>query len=597
MDIITLDFETFYDDEYTLKKMTTEAYIRDARFEAHMLACVEEGGTNNGYVVQSQIQSFLDNFDWSQTCVIMHHAQLDGLILSHHYGVKPAFIFDTISMARIAYGPLQKCSLAALAKKFDLPEKTVPYDLFRGKRFAELSKPVLRMMGDGAVHDCALTYAIFKQMLPLVPECELTYIDKTVRTFTEPHLVGDVEWLKRINESEAEKKKTLLDELGITKKDLGSDPILVRLYEHLGVEVEYKVTAKGNRKPAFAKTDEFMQGMAHHENETVVALTEARLGIKSSLTETRSGRLLSMAERGPLCFYLHHAGAHTLRVSGGDKVNQTNFPRGSDLRRTIKAPEGKFLSIKDFRQIELRTLLWLAGDVEKLEKLEAGKNLYVEMAEKIFGRPIDKKTDEEEYTLGKSTVLGCGYNMGVEKFYWSTRARGASVDWELAGTSIKEYRAEYRLVKSLWKEAQAVLELIGRGEEFEWKCFKIKDKKVYAPNGSYMFFDTLQYGRMYDDSDQDEWFMYTRNNKKGKMYGGKLVENLNQFFARCIASDAFARIPSIFPLVMFSFDELVNVVRDEAEHNALITTCQIRPEYAKDIPIEIEGKLDTEYSK
>ena len=33
MDIITLDLETYYDKDYSLRKMTTEAYIRDPRFE------------------------------------------------------------------------------------------------------------------------------------------------------------------------------------------------------------------------------------------------------------------------------------------------------------------------------------------------------------------------------------------------------------------------------------------------------------------------------------------------------------------------------------------------------------------------------------
>ena len=33
MDLVTLDFETYYDRDYSLSKMTTEAYVRDPRFE------------------------------------------------------------------------------------------------------------------------------------------------------------------------------------------------------------------------------------------------------------------------------------------------------------------------------------------------------------------------------------------------------------------------------------------------------------------------------------------------------------------------------------------------------------------------------------
>ncbi len=38
MDVYTLDFETYYDQEYSLSKMTTEDYVRDSRFEVIGLA-------------------------------------------------------------------------------------------------------------------------------------------------------------------------------------------------------------------------------------------------------------------------------------------------------------------------------------------------------------------------------------------------------------------------------------------------------------------------------------------------------------------------------------------------------------------------------
>ena len=33
--VIALDFETFFGADYTLSKLTTEAYVRDPRFEPH----------------------------------------------------------------------------------------------------------------------------------------------------------------------------------------------------------------------------------------------------------------------------------------------------------------------------------------------------------------------------------------------------------------------------------------------------------------------------------------------------------------------------------------------------------------------------------
>ena len=36
--LLTLDFETYYDDTFSLKKMTTPEYVHDPRFHVHGLA-------------------------------------------------------------------------------------------------------------------------------------------------------------------------------------------------------------------------------------------------------------------------------------------------------------------------------------------------------------------------------------------------------------------------------------------------------------------------------------------------------------------------------------------------------------------------------
>src|ERR1700721_1349046 len=110
MNILTLDFETYFDDEYTLKKMTTEAYVRDPRFEALMCGfrwCSGEFATepaNQYWIGGPELTAELDSIDWNTTAVIGHHMHFDCLILSHHYGIKPRFIYDTLSMARLQLG-------------------------------------------------------------------------------------------------------------------------------------------------------------------------------------------------------------------------------------------------------------------------------------------------------------------------------------------------------------------------------------------------------------------------------------------------------------------------------------------------------------
>ena len=139
MNIITLDFETYYDNDYTLSKMTTEEYVRDPRFEVlgaairmpfDMISGEEPPFTH--WCDAEHLHQPFGVVDWSQTAVLCHHAHFDGLILSHHYGIKPAYYLDTLSMARLLFGNHIKKSLGALAELFGLGAKEIPYDLFRG---------------------------------------------------------------------------------------------------------------------------------------------------------------------------------------------------------------------------------------------------------------------------------------------------------------------------------------------------------------------------------------------------------------------------------------------------------------------------------
>ena len=66
MEIITADFETYYDKEYSLSKLTTESYIRDPRFETIMLGLRWPDGTKEVITgTDEEIQYRLDAVDWS----------------------------------------------------------------------------------------------------------------------------------------------------------------------------------------------------------------------------------------------------------------------------------------------------------------------------------------------------------------------------------------------------------------------------------------------------------------------------------------------------------------------------------------------------
>lgn len=74
MKLITVDFETYYDQEFSLSKVTTEEYIRDPRFEVIGLSIkVDDGEAMWGSGTHEQIKAWLHTFDWSDAMLLAHN--------------------------------------------------------------------------------------------------------------------------------------------------------------------------------------------------------------------------------------------------------------------------------------------------------------------------------------------------------------------------------------------------------------------------------------------------------------------------------------------------------------------------------------------
>ena len=87
--LVTIDFETYHDAEYSLTKLSTSEYVRDPRFEPISCSIKKDDNTPFCYFGKEAIAAAFAKLDWSQVEALAHHAQFDGLILSHHFGHKP----------------------------------------------------------------------------------------------------------------------------------------------------------------------------------------------------------------------------------------------------------------------------------------------------------------------------------------------------------------------------------------------------------------------------------------------------------------------------------------------------------------------------
>lgn len=610
MNLITLDFETYYDDEYTLRKLTTEGYVRDPRFEtlgvairwheypdARLAQTMWYGGTRR------EIYDTLAQIDWSQTACLCHHAHFDGLILSHHFGFKPAFWLDTLPMARTRLGNHLRVGLGALAEHYALAAKNVPYNAFKGKHWHELDPFVQRELGDGSCHDCDLTREIFTRLSVGFPADEYIIIDDTIRMFTEPVLLGDVQKLGVIWQQEVQERGQLLLELNVVGAELRSDAKFAELLRAEGVEPAMKDGKRGETY-AFAKTDDFMRELLDDADDRVRTLAEARLAERSTISQSRSERLGFMATRGALCVYLSYGGAHTTRFSGGDKTNFQNNKRGHPIQGAIQAPPGSKCVINDASQIECRLLNFVANQHDVIERFRNKEDPYVAIASQFYGFEVTKANEAERGT-GKQLELSCGYGAGTATIQ-ATAKKGTYgppvfLTTEQADYAKRLYRQTHPAVTAYWKEAGEVLDVLYEWGEREWGVFKVTDRHIVLPNGLFLNYDSIEWYYPDDTPKHGEWRLKTR---KGwvKLYGAKVIENVIQALARVHVTDAWVRLRKAgLHMASMEHDKLITVVKDEDKPYDVLALMREemsrQPDWLPGVPLDSEGFVSQSFAK
>jgi hypothetical protein len=319
MDIIAVDTETFYSKEYSLSKMTTEEYIRDPRFQVIGVAVkVGEGDTTWFSGTAKETIAFLRQYDWENSAMVAHNAMFDAAILSWRCGIQPKVILDTLSMSRAMYGVDAGHSLKVLAERLGLPAKGDEVTRAIGKRRLDFTRAELHDYGEYCRMDTHLTYEAFRAMMALgFPKPELKLVDLTLTMFTNPVLELDVPHLEGHLIRTQRAKAALIEDAGVDRKMLMSNPKFASMLEELDVIPPMKVSpTTGKMTFAFAKNDEDFQALMEHHDPQVQALCAARVGSKSTLEETRTTRFIAIGGRGRFPVPLRYYAAHTGRWGG-----------------------------------------------------------------------------------------------------------------------------------------------------------------------------------------------------------------------------------------------------------------------------------------
>lgn len=435
MEIITIDWETYYAKDYSLTKLTTEEYIRSPMFEAIMLGIrMPDGEQRLIEGTHEEIQYQLEGIEWGRYAVLAHNTMFDGAILAWRFGIKPAVWLDTLSMARAMFG-LKGNSLALLASRYNLHEKGTYVVNMMGKRRNDMSPDEFKQYADYCLHDVELCHQLFTLMsqgwydLESVdmrhpfPIRELELIDRLIRMYTEPSLLLNQAKLEKHLEGVIKRKEALLAACAVEKDLLMSNPKFADLLQALGVAPPMKISATtGKLTFAFAKTDPGMKDLLEHPDERVQVLAAARMGVKSTLEETRTNRFIDIAKRGGYFpIPLKYSAARTHRLGGMDKINLQNLPaRGKDakrLKKAIEPPPGYIVINSDSSNIEARMLAWLAEQEDLVSDFANKVDVYSKMASRIYNREVNRKRkevvdgkeiypDEAEGFVGKTCLAG-----------------------------------------------------------------------------------------------------------------------------------------------------------------------------------------------
>lgn len=575
MHLITIDFETYYDKVYSLAHMTTTEYVLHKDFEVIGFAVSLDGQNTQWHSGDfAKLAMILRTLPWDDAVCICHNAIFDGAILEWIFKIHPARYFCTMMGSRPYVAPHKNSmSLAAVADHLMLGQKGGEVHRAIGKHLADFDTTMLAAYGAYCCNDVMLTRTAAADFMRKLPQDELDMIDLTIKKFTRPQLQLDTKLLEqRLDDIQNDKAKALLTlPNGCGKDDLMSNDKFAAAIQRLGVDPGRKVSGTtGQLTWAFAKTDQFITEMRLHENPQVRHLAEARLMWKSTLEESRIERLLAVGQVTDwLPVALLYYGAHTGRLSGLDKLNLQNTPRGGDIRRAIVAPPGHKVVTVDLSQIEARIVAMLAYQWDLLAGFRANADVYSEFATLCYGYPVDKINNPIERFVGKTCILGLGYGMGAAKLFFTLMSSAAKYGIPLACTLedcqrwVKIYREQYRAVPKLWRQMERLLKhMCEPRSNVQWQMLLLNPGKCVLPNGM----DLVYPGITLDNMNDVHYLSFVgkgKNHVRAKLWGGAFLENVCQALAQIIIKRAELRLAKhgLYAALQVH-DELVYVVED-----------------------------------
>lgn len=602
--VVAVDYESFYSDEYSLRKLSTFSYCNDPRFDAYLVAV---------YTPSFEWVGNPRDFNWELLrgkTLLAHNALFETCVTDRlqRDGVIPKGLprFNWTDTADLAAYLLCKRALDVAVR--ELLGRTVDKSMrsnMKGLRFNELSTEDRERMLAYAANDAKECYALWLKYGHQWPESE----QRISRMSREAGIRG-----MRLNTDALDKALSdIRVQLFEAERSIPWDfrdsgyktpfaPSMLRA-ECMRAGIPYPASTAKN-------SEDFDKWMEEYGNKTAWA---PLLGTWRSMNALQS-KLETLAETrttdGRYPFALKYFGGHTGRWSGDEGFNMQNMYKeaifGIDLRSLFLPDEGCQLLVADYSAIEPRLLWWQVGDQRMLNLLRAGFDAYHAHAASTMGWPSDKPLkalyeakDPDAvaiYPLAKARVLGLGYGCGYKKFHKLANQWGIPLTLAQAETAVYDYRDGNPLITGFWRARTEAAGMAARGKHSEYS--------VRMASGRAMKYFQPRFVPVKQDDGQIKEELLARDwlgDDYRRLYGGKITENLIQALARDVLADGWIRLDKAGLADRLHFtahDEFV-ISTDggeeaRAEASRILST---PPEWAPDLPLKCVPKLFEAYTK
>jgi DNA polymerase bacteriophage-type len=613
--VLLWDFETYFDRDFSLKKLSVPEYVNDPRFSVLSIGHKWCGAAGTDFVFGArEVEKYIRACQhvWgdclNSVTIAAHNCSFDMFIAAARYGVRPKYVVDTISLSR-CWDSANRHDLKSLAIRFNLGEKGETED-FCGVSESTITEAQLAALKTYNTNDVELESKLLTLLLPKLenPAIELPLAQSTLELATRSVIRCDSRLGAMLVDDMQAKTTALVNKTGLCQSEISGNLLftgaLTEALEQAGEQAQrFFKPGKRQYNLAIAKTDPEREELLNHPSDRVRSLMEARISVKSTpLHIKRIEKIMRIASacNGLLPINLKYYGAITGRASGSD-WNPQNLP--PDLCGVLKsAPDHRILSC-DLSAIEARVLAYLAEQQDLLAQFAAGKDTYCEFASKVLGKTVTPDMYEERQ-IGKVGILSAGYGTGARNFDDRDRPNllfeKAGLDTDTADAIITAYRSTFTKIVAFWSRLEQAFRYTATKHiptavgMIRFHKIADCDIAIELPNGRNLHFHKV---RCVNGKSE----VFSPINKSWEpIYGGMLTALVTQATARDILMEAILRIEARgYKHCLQVHDSVVLhvPVSQVAEVKKIVEEEMTRiPWWAVGIPLACKSKVGARYS-